>query len=412
MIRILAVLCLLPVAESDWPQWRGPKRDAVSVEKGLLQKWEEGGPPLAWQASGLGQGYSSVAITQGKIFTIGRRKPGDFVLALDAKDGKEVWAARLGDAGGERPGGTPTVDGERLYAIGSQGDLVCLETATGKEVWRKSFTADFGAKLPNWRFCESPLIDGDRLVCTPGGADATMVAFDKKTGEVLWKCAVPSGAGKGSGYSSIMISEGAGVRQYVQMMGAGTGCIGVAAKDGAFLWKYARTGNGTATIPTPIIDGDFVFCSSAYGTGSALLKLVKDGEGVRAEEVYFLNGKTFQNHHGGMIKLGDHIYSGHGHNDGRPICIEMKTGKIVWGGEERGVGKGSAAIVYADGQLYCRYEDGQLALISATTEGYKLNGTFKLPKVGGPSWSHPVVLGGLLYLREQDNLFVYRVAAK
>jgi outer membrane protein assembly factor BamB len=398
--------------EADWPQWRGPKRDAVSTEKGLLQKWEEGGPPLAWKSAGLGRGYSSVAITQGRIFTIGRRKEGDFILALDGKDGREVWSARLGDGGGEIPGGTPTVDGERLYAVGPQGDLVCAATDTGKEVWRKSFTADFGGAVPGWRYCESPLIDGDRLICTPGGKDATMVALDKKTGDVQWKCAIPKGPGGGYGYSSIMVSEAAGVRQYVQMLGAGTGCVGVAARDGTFLWKYPRTANGTATIPTPVIDGDYVFCSSAYGTGSALLKLSKDGEGVKAEEVYFLGGKQFQNHHGGLIHLGEHIFAGHGHNDGRPICLEMKTGKIVWGGDQKGPGTGSAAIVFADGQLYFRYENGVIALIGASSDGYALNGSFKLPKTGGPSWSHPVVLGGLLYLREQDALYVYNVAAK
>jgi outer membrane protein assembly factor BamB len=289
------------------------------------------------------------------------------------------------------------------------GDLVCVQAADGKEIWRKSFTNDFGGSMPGWKYCESPLVDGDRLICTPGGREATIVALDKKTGELIWKCAVPDGPGGGYGYSSIVISQAAGVRQYVQLLGAGVGCVGVAAADGTFLWGYARVGNGTASIPTPIVDGDYVFCSSGYGTGSALLKLSRDDGGMKAEEVYFLNGNEFQNHHGGMVHIGKYVFAGHGHNNGFPICIEMKTGKIVWGGDKRGPGTGSAAVVYADGQLYFRYDNGLVALISATPEGYHLNGTFDLPNVDGPSWSHPVVAGGKLYLREQDNLFVYDV---
>ncbi len=418
-IRLLLPLLLVSAAlaapgarESDWPQWRGPKRDAISTEKGLLQTWGEQGPPLAWKATGLGKGLASVAISGGRIYTMGKRKDGEYVFALDLKDGRELWATRLRDKGNDEPHSTPTIDGERVYAIGALGDFVCVEAATGKELWRKNFLTDFGGSVPGWKYCESALVDGENVICTPGGKDATMVALNRKTGELIWKCAIPKGPGNGYGYSSIMVSEGAGVRQYVQMLGAGTGCVGVAAKDGAFLWGYPRVGNGTATIPTPIIDGDQVFCSSGYNTGSALLRLVKDGDKVKAEEVYFLRGKQLQNHHGGLIHLGEYIYGGHGHNEGFPVCVEMKTGKIVWGGDQPGPGKGSAAVVYADGQLYFRYESGQMALIAATKDGYKLNGSFKIPQVSGPSWSHPVVLDGKLYLREQNNLFVYDVSAK
>lgn len=416
MIR-LALLCVLPLAlpvraPAEWPQWRGPNRDGVSTEKGLLQKWGPNGPPLAWKASGLGKGLASVALSGGRLYTMGKRKGNQLLLALDGTNGKELWSAVVREKGNEDPHGTPTFDGERVYAVGPAGDLVCVAADTGKELWRKSFSGDFGGAKPGWNWCESPLVDGENLICTPGGDSATLVALNRKTGEVVWKCAVPGGAGNSFGYSSVVVSEGGGVKQYVQMMGQGTGCVGVAAKDGAFLWKYPRIGNGTATIPTPIVDGDHVFVSSGYGTGSALLKLSKDGDKVKATEVYFLKGNQLQNHHGGMVKIGDYIYGGHGHNDGRPFCLEMKTGKIVWGCDQPGPGKKSAAVVYADGQLYMRYEDGTMALIAASTTGYKVNGAFAIPQVQGPSWSHPVVAGGLLYLREQDNLFVYDVAAK
>lgn len=395
----------------DWPQWRGPKRDAVSTDKGLLKQWDEKGPPLAWKSSGLGSGFASVVLSDGKLFTMGRRKNAEELIALSADNGKELWSLKVGLDGSDEPSSTPTVDGDRIYAVGTHGDLVCA-TVAGKEVWRKSFTRDFGGSVPTWKYCESPLVDGDRLICTPGSSQATMVALNKKTGDVIWKSAVPGGGGSGSGYSSIVISQGGGVKQYVQLLGAGTGCIGVAAADGKLLWKYERVGNGTASIPTPIVDGDEVFCSSGYGTGAALLKLKAEGNGVKATEVYFLNGDKFQNHHGGMIHVGPYIYSGHGHNQGFPICLEMKTGKIVWGGKQRGAGSGSAAVVYADGKLYFRYQDGIMALVDAVADGYHLSGSFKIPEVARESWSHPVVTGGKLYLREQDNLFVYQLAAK
>ena len=396
-------------AKSDWHQWRGPKRDAVSTEKGLLKQWGEDGPPLAWKSSGLGSGFASIVIADGRIFTMGRRKNAEHLIALSGKDGKELWSLKVGTDAADEPSSTPTVDGDRVYAVGTRGDLLCA-TVTGKELWKKSYVTDFGGSVPTWKYCESPLVDGDKLICSPGSREATLVALNKKTGDVIWKTAVPNGGGNGSGYSSVVISEGAGVRQYVQLLGAGTGCIGVEAATGKLLWKYARVGNGTASIPTPIVDGNYVFCSSGYGTGAALLELHAEKGGVTASEVYFLNGNDFQNHHGGMIHVGPYIYCGHGHNQGFPICIDMKSGKTVWGGKQRGAGTGSAAVVYADGKLYFRYQDGIMALVDASKDGYQLDGSFKIPEVSRESWSHPVVAGGKLYLREQDNLFVYQLA--
>jgi outer membrane protein assembly factor BamB len=396
-----------------WPQWRGPHRNGVSQEKGLLQTWTGKGPPLDWKTDGLGSGYSSIVIADGKLFTMGNRGNTVYLMARELTNGKPIWATPVGGQTGDHPDSTPTVDGDHVFAVGPNGDIACVQSADGKLVWQKSFVRDFGGSVPTWKYCESPLVDGAKLICTPGGRDATLVALDKLTGAVIWKCAVPGGPGNGSGYSSTVISEGAGTRQYVQLMGQGTGCIGVAADDGRFLWNYPRVANGTASIPTPIIDGDYVFCSSGYQTGSALLKLSRSGNGVQAREVYFLNASQLQNHHGGLVLVNDYIYGGHGHNQGFPICIEMKTGKMKWGGK-RGPGTGSAAVVYADKQLYFRYEDGLMALIQASPKGFKLDGKFKIPQVpgGDKSWSHPVVANGKLYLREQDSLFVYKVQAK
>jgi outer membrane protein assembly factor BamB len=253
-------------------------------------------------------------------------------------------------------------------------------------------------------------VDGDKLVCSPGGADAALVALDKATGREIWRSAVPpleNGGGEGAAYASIVIGEGGGIRQYVQLLGQGV--VGVDAATGKYLWGYGRIANRTANIPTPIVMDDYVFCSSGYGAGAALLKLVPADGGLRAEEVYFIDGKDFQNHHGGMIRIGDYIYAGHGHNKGAPTCLNWKTGETVWR-HNRGPGSGSAAISYADGNLYFRFEDGVMALVGATPQEYQEKGVFKIPGVEQPSWSHPVIAGGKLYLREQDALYCYDVA--
>jgi outer membrane protein assembly factor BamB len=395
-------------AANDWPQWRGPKRDAVSTETGLLQEWPKGGPPLLWKAKGIGTGFSSVAVAGGRIYTLGDRGRDQYVIALDAaRQGKELWAARVGEAwsdGGSRS--TPTVDGKLLYALGTHGDLVCLEAATGKERWRKNYGKDFrGHMMSGWGYSESPLVDGDKLVCTPGGEDAALVALDKATGKLLWKAPVPEGGG--SGYASAVVAEAGGVRQYVQWLGR---ClVGVAAKDGKLLWRYARTHNTTANIPTPLVRGDLVFCSTGYDAGSALLRLVPGGDGVEAKEVYFLPADKLQNHHGGLVLVGDHVYGGQGHNQGFPICVGLKSGQVAWN-QGRGPGSGSAAVIYADGNLYFRYDNGVMALIEANPERYKLKGTFRLPNdTGTPSWQHPVIADGKLYLRGEDLLLCYDV---
>ncbi|HKI03846.1 MAG TPA: PQQ-binding-like beta-propeller repeat protein [Thermoanaerobaculia bacterium] len=409
-----------PAASPEWPHWRGPNRDAVAQESGLLTKWPESGPPLAWKASGLGGGFSSLSISGGRVYTLGDRQGSQQVVAMSLADGKIAWTAKVGpiwedEYGGPR--GTPTVDGDRVYALGTDGDLVCLQAATGKEVWRKNLARDFGGRvMSSWKWAESPLVDGDRLIVTPGAAGATLAALDKKTGKEIWRAAVPSLGDKGrdgAGYSSVMISNGAGVKQYVQL--TGRGLVSVRAQDGKFLWGYNKVANDVANIPTPVVKDDYIFASTGYQTGSALLKLSRSGEGVQAQEVYFLSSKTLQNHHGGLVLVGGHLYGGHGHNRGYPICVEMASGKVAWGGEGGDVshgGTGSAAVTAADGHLYFRYQNGRVVLIEAKPQGYQVKGAFSVPDVHNPSWSHPVVAGGKLYLREQDNLYVYDLKAK
>ncbi len=411
----------IAVETSDWPQFHGPARDAICREKGLLQAWPEGGPKLLWTLKGLGRGYSTVSIARGAIVTMGDLPAGEdpagdeeaqFVLAFDLQTRRQLWATRIGPAhadGGPRC--TPTVDGDRVYAVGTDGELVCLSAATGEIRWRRNFVDDFQGKfMAVWKFSESPLVDGDRLICTPGGPEATIVALDKLSGKVLWKCAVgelgPLGA-EGCGYCSAAIAEICGVRQVVQMVGRGV--VGVDVATGRLLWGYNDVANNIANITTPAVRGNYVFASTAYNTGSALLKISRDGDDFNADEVYFIHSRDFQNHHGGIALVGDYVYGGHGPNRGDPACIELATGEIVW--KERAPARGSAAVLYADGHLIFRYDRGEVLLIAATPEGLKIKGRFEAPEDEGPAWAHPVIHQGRLYLRHADLLLCYDLRA-
>ena len=402
---------------TDWPEFHGPARDSICREEGLLQEWPEGGPKLLWTLEGLGTGYSTVSIADGRLFTMGDRSISDesekqFVIAYDLESRKELWASPVGPPhsdGGPRC--TPTVDGKVLYAIGTDGDLVCLDVASGEEQWRRNFVEDFeGNFMAVWKFSESPLIDGDRLICTPGGPEAMMVALNKHTGELIWKCAVPELGEKGAdgcGYSSAVVAEICGVRQYVQLIGRGV--IGVEAGTGRFLWGYNAVANNVANITSPVVRGDYVFASTAYNTGSALLKISRNGDALQADEVYFASSRDFQNHHGGIVLLGDYIYGGHGPNRGDPRCLELATGEIMW--KERAPARGSAAVLYADGNLIFRYDRGPIYLIEATPEELRIKGHFEPVKGEGPAWAHPVIHNGRLYLRHADLLACYDLRA-
>lgn len=402
----------LAPASKDWPQFRGPNRDALCAETGLAKTWPAGGPKLLWQAKGPGRGYSMVSIAGDRIFATGDRGAKGaavrhYVIAMSLADGKELWAVKIGPGSDDGAYGTPTVDGELLYATGAEGDLVCLETTGGKERWKKSLPGDFGGKMMSrWKFSESPLVDGARLICTPGGKDAGIVALDKLTGRTIWKSALPE-LGKrgkdGAGYASAIVAEICGLRQYIQVTGRGV--VAVEAESGKFLWGYNRVANKIANIPSAVVRGDYVFATSGYGTGAALLKISRDGDAFSAEEVYFLGPKRFENHHGGVVLVGDHIYAGHGTSRGAPICIELATGKTAWKAKQPQ--RGSASVLYVDGHILFRWDRGMVALVEATPEEFRVKARFT-PILGtGPAWSHPVVHNKRLYLRHNDLLLCY-----
>lgn len=416
-----AACCVFLLASSvgtadDWPQWRGPARDGKSTDQQRLSDWKQHAPQLDWIVDGMGRGYASVAIVGDRLYTTGNFDSSQGVIAVDTHTGQTVWRRSLTTSEPEHSYDgsrcTPTVDGDRLYVVTSDGRIACLKTDDGEVVWSHEFRQWGGRMMSRWGFSESPLVDGDHVICTPGGAGAMLVALDKLTGNEVWRANVPDfGDTKaGAGYSSIVISHGAGVKQYVTLVGHGA--VGVRAEDGKFLWGYARIANQTANIPTALIDGDHVFVSTGYQTGAALLKLVPKSGGVSAEEVYFLPPRTFQNHHGQMVLLDGYVYAGSQHKSGFPVCIEFKSGKLVWGGEIRGEGKGSAAINCFGRHLIFRYEDGVVALVEATPDGYQLQGTLTPEFQEDRSWAHPVVVDGKMYLREQDKLMRYALSTQ
>ncbi len=405
---------------SGWPQWRGPQRDNISSFTGLSKDWKAQPPALLWKTTGLGGGYASVSIADGRLYTTGNRDNAQHVTAVDLNTHEVVWTTPLTEKapnhGYEGSRCTPTLDGDKAYVVTSNGAISCVSTADGRIVWQKPFKDWGGKMMSGWGFSESPLVDGETVLCTPGGPDAMILCLDKATGAEVWKSAVADfgTAGKpGAGYSSIISSEAAGVKQYVQLVGRGA--IGIRATDGKLLWTYNRVANPTANIPTCIAAGDYVFTSSGYNDGgSALLHLIADGEGVKAEEVYYLPAKELQNHHGGMVLIGETLYFGHGHNKGFPVAVDLPTGKVLWNAqqESRDIGSGSAAITCVDGHLVYRYQSGTVALIEATPSEFRLKGMFRPEVIQKEGWSHPVVVDGKLYLREQDTLMVYDVSMK
>jgi outer membrane protein assembly factor BamB len=389
--------------QGDWPQWRGPDRTDLSREAGLLREWPPSGPPRVWSASAIGAGYGSVAIRGNRVLVQGRRDNGvSAVFCLDRADGHTLWVRDLGQGldhdRGAGPRSTPTIDEDQAYVLTENGDLARLRLDDGSVVWQKNILADFGGKNPHWLVSESPLVDGSRLVVTPGGPGAGIVALDKTTGATLWKSAELSDP---AGYSSCVAADVGGVRTIVGLTAANG--VGVRASDGKLMWSYPRVANRTANVATPIVHGDKVFYSSAYGTGCALLGLKPDGGLVRAEEIYF--SREMMNHHGGVVLVGDYLY---GFSNSILVCMEFASGNVRW--KDRSVGKGSVTV--ADGHLYLFGERNIVGLAEATPEGYREKGRFEIADVGLPSWAHPVVCGGRLYIRNQGTLTCYDVRAR
>ena len=401
-ILLAAAVASGAAAGTDWPQWRGPNRDGVSAETGLLRQWPPGGPPVVWTATGLGNGYGSVAVQGDRVFVQGTAGASSAVFCLKRQDGGKVWSRALGrsldqDKGGG-PRGTPTVDGDVLFALSEAGDLACLRVSDGGVVWARNILADFDGRNPTWLISESPLVDGAHVVVTPGGRGAGLVALDRKTGKTVW---TTKDLSETAGYSSVIAADIQGVRTLITLTSASA--VGVRASDGKLMWRYDKAANDTANITTPVLAGSRVFVTSAYNTGGALLQLRAENGGVRADEVYFT--RDLMNHHGGVVFVNGYLY---GYSNAILTCLEAATGKVQW--RDRSVGKGS--LTYADGRLYVLGESDTVGLVDASPAGYVERGRFQIADQGWPSWAHPVVAGGRLYLRNQGVIAVHDVSAR
>jgi len=392
-----AVAPQTPAGPADWYQWRGPNRDGKAHERGLLQEWPAGGPPLAWRASGAGTGYSSFAASGGRLFTQGAREGTEYVMAFDAATGRKVWETARGrrfrNERGDGPRGTPTVDGGRLYALGGTGDLACLDVATGRVVWSVNVLETFGGRNPNWGLSESPLVLADRVLVNAGGRNASIVALNKEDGSVLWKSQSDE-----AGYSSAVTARVGDTPLAVFF--TGERALGIDVRDGRLLWDYRPVSNRTANIATPIVQGSRVFVSSDYGTGAALLDLRPSAGGVAASEVYFT--RNMRNHHSSSVLVGDHLY---GFSSSILTALRFADGEMAW--RDRSVGKGS--VIYADGRLYLYSENGVVGLAEASPDGYREHGRFRIRPGSLPTWSHPIISGGRLIFRDQDTIYAYDV---
>jgi outer membrane protein assembly factor BamB len=385
-------------ADKEWFQWRGPNRDGISAETGLLQQWPKSGPPQAWRTSGVGNGYSSFSTSGSRLYTLGARAGNEYVIAIDRATGRKVWeylnGRRYENDRGDGPRSTPTVDGDRLYVFGGSGDLTCLEHATGKKIWSINVVQKFRGVNPYWGYSESPLIVGDRILLNAGGRNASIVAIAKADGSTLWQQ-----HSDGAGYSSPMLMRTGSLNQVIFFTDSRT--VAVDPRDGRLLWSYNKANNGTANVATPIVKGTRVFVSSDYGTGAALLDVRAAGNLATANEVYFT--RDMRNHHASSVAIGDHLY---GFSSSILTALKFDSGEMAW--RDRSVGKGS--LIFGDQRLYLYSEDGVVGLAEASPAAYREHGRFSIPQQSGlPTWSHPIIAGGFLVIRDQDSVYAYDV---
>ncbi|MGH9385428.1 MAG: PQQ-binding-like beta-propeller repeat protein [Vicinamibacterales bacterium] len=405
----IVVLCSVVIASAspamqpspEWFQWRGPNRDGISSETGLLKTWPQSGPPMVWRAAGAGAGYSSFSASGGRLYTLGARGNTEYVVAFDHATGKKVWehanGRRFQNEQGDGPRSTPTVDGDRLYVLGGSGDLTCLEAATGRRIWSLNLVQSFGGVNPYWGYSESPLIVGDRILVNAGGNRASIVAVSKADGQTLWQQHSDE-----AGYSSPMLLRTGSLAQVVFFTGSRV--LAVDPRDGRLLWSYPKVANNTANIATPIVRGNRVFVSSDYGTGGALLDVKAAGNIASASEVYFT--REMRNHHASSLLIGDHIY---GFSSSILTSLRFDTGMMAW--RDRSVGKGS--LIYADERLYLFGLEGVVGLAEASPVGYREHGRFRLPQLSGqPTYSDLVIAHGFLIVRDQDIVYAYDVRGR
>ncbi len=421
----LSFLAMTTATAADWPAFRGPDRDGRCTETGLLKKWPKDGPKQLWTAKDLGLGWGTPSVANGCIYGIGNREGKDGVWALKESDGSHLWFTPFADSakglGSQTngPASTPTIHDGKLFAVSANGTLTCFDAKSGKSLWTKSYPKDFGSRQPRWGFTESVYVDGDTVICAPGARDAAVAALKANSGEVIWKTNAGD-VGGGNGYSSPLKATIGGVPMYVVLLGQKSGVVGVRATDGKLMWQYKGTpaAGGVAQIPMPIVKDDYVWVSTSYGGGAALLQVVAKGkESFEVKVIKTYKKLELNNHHGGMVLVNGFVYFGHNQNQGNPVCVDFKTGEIKWGPEKPPAGgQGSVAVLYADGRLYFRYQNGVLALVEPSPEELKVVSSFRLPAPNvrsyPQSWPYPVIANGKLYIRDQNVMYAYDVKAR
>ena len=404
----LSLLLVGGLKADDWTQWRGPNRADISSETAVLKEWPEGGPKQLWMNTDSGLGYGGIAVVEGVLYTVGARGDSEYVIAVDANTGEEKWRAEMGpllnNGWGDGPRSTPTVDGNFIYAMGAQGYVVCI-SKEGEKKWTRQLS-EFGAEEPRWGFAESPLVDVDKVVVSPGGTESSIVALNKIDGEVIWKSENLTDGDKETKdhYSSIVIAKPNGQKQYVQLMEQTV--VGLDPETGKTLWTHPWEGS-VAVIPTPVVRDNYVYITSGYGAGSMLLEI---GDDNSVKEVY--RNKVMKNHHGGVILVGDFLY---GFSDGAGwMCQDFMSGESMWETDEF-LGKGCLTCV--DGMFLALDEkSGEVVMFEASDVRWKEHGRFQLGPLSekrsrrGGIWTHPVVSGGKLYLKDQENLFCYDIS--
>lgn len=428
-IRVLTLGCLflwhsatLVAGDADWPQWRGPERDGHAAPQSLLEEWPEDGPPLKWGYDNAGRGYSAVAVVDGRLFTLGARDGECLAICLDTHSGDQVWEQTVSRAGTEEdylhgwgggPRSTPTVDGDQVFVLSEVGVLAALDRDSGKIQWSTNLVDDHGGSIPKWGYSESPLVDGDRVVVTPGGTNF-MVAVDRSSGEKIWSS---QGVDEPAEYSSVVRGRVGSTSFYVTAHASGL--VALDTESGEKLFDEPATGNDVAVIPTPIVHDNLIYHTSDYGAGNVLLKLSETDEGgITAEPVYQLsNNKTMRNHHGGVVLVDGVIYGFTRPSGGNWMAQDLASGETLW--QERVRPNRSGSICYADGRLYCyNDEDGTVILAAPSREGWQPKGKLELPRETelarnkGAIWAHPVVADKTLIIRDQDLIFAFDIAAE
>lgn len=401
----------------DWTQWRGPNRDGISSEKGLLKSWPSTGPKLLWTFRDAGIGYSGPAVVGSTLFMMGVQNDSESIFALDTNTGKKLWSTSIGkpypNKWGGGPRSTPSFDAGKVYGISGEGDLICVDAKSGKKEWLVSLAKDLEGKVMKiWGFSESPLIDGNKVVCSPGGAKGSIAALDKTTGEVLWRTTEIIDE---ASYSSIIKSKVGKYDVYLQMTAGGL--VGVDANTGKKLFSEKVGVNGIAIIPTPIFHDNKVYVTSDYGTGCGLVTLTPSESGISSKIVY--ENKLMQNHHGGVVLLDGYIFGASGNCNDRSArwkCQNLLTGEAEWESEKLNQ---TGSLTFASGRLYIYGQnDGTVALVEPSNKEWIETGRFKIPETtkierqSGKIWTHPVVSNGKLFLRDLDLVFCFDVSSK